>query len=653
MNLTDSVTFLPGIGSIMANKLVKLEIKSVFDLLYHLPFRYEDRRLIGSARGVQVGEGVTVVGTLSPIKNVFTKNGKRLQTATITDSSGSLSVIWFNQTFLSRVFNSQTQVALFGKVEFFGKKPALISPEYELVTSSDSIHLRRLVPIYPETGGVSSKWLRSKIYALLQNLPMDDFFPNRGNLLQWKQALHIVHFPNDLEEVNSARHRLAFDELLLLQLAASLHRQKWQKRQLTHPFKVDQERVLKFISQLPFNLTASQNQAVKEILDDLSRPVPMNRLLEGDVGSGKTVVAAIAAHVTHLNNLQTLLLAPTQILASQHYQTLSTLFKPFGVEIGLIVGNSIKQKVKSKIIVGTHALLTTNFNDVGLVVIDEQHRFGVAQRALITSKGLSPHILTMTATPIPRTIALTMYGDLDLSTLTGMPQGRLPVKTWVVPEVKREAAYEWIKSQNSQCFIVCPFINESETLTTVKAATNEFTKLQQIFSELKLGLLHGKLKAIEKNEVVNKFRAGEYQILVTTPVVEVGIDISTATIMVIEGADRFGLAQLHQLRGRVGRGQQQSYCLLFANEITSRLKAMETHHLGIELAEIDLKLRGPGEIYGLAQAGQAHFKVATYSDLDLITQAKAAAESLLPQLDKLSVLRSLVEKDKITLVQPN
>ncbi len=319
----------------------------------------------------------------------------------------------------------------------------------------------------------------------------------------------------------------------------------------------------------------------------------------------------------------------------------------------MIVGNSRKQKVKSKIIVGTHALLTTNFNDVGLVVIDEQHRFGVAQRALITSKGLSPHILTMTATPIPRTIALTMYGDLDLSTLTGMPQGRLPVKTWVVPEVKREAAYEWIKSQNSQCFIVCPFINESETLTTVKAATNEFTKLQQIFSELKLGLLHGKLKAIEKNEVVNKFRAGEYQILVTTPVVEVGIDISTATIMVIEGADRFGLAQLHQLRGRVGRGQQQSYCLLFANEITSRLKAMETHHLGIELAEIDLKLRGPGEIYGLAQAGQAHFKVATYSDLDLITQAKAAAESLLPQLDKLSVLRSLVEKDKITLVQPN
>src|SRR3989344_1512596 len=574
MNLTDGITSLPGIGSIMANKLAKLNIASVFDLLYHLPFRYEDRRLISPARGVQIGENVTVVGTLSPVKSVFTKNGKRLQTATLTDGSGTLPVIWFNQTFLSRVFTSASEVALFGKVEFFGRKPTLISPEYELVTSQDSIHLRRLVPIYPETAGLSSKWLRSKIYALLASLPLDDFLPESEGLLAWKQALYTIHFPNSLADVAVARHRLAFDELLLLQLAASLRKQQWAATQLAHSFTIDQAKVLQFLSRLPFTLTISQNQAIKDILSDLGQSRPMNRLLEGDVGSGKTIVAAVAAYLAYLNGYQTLLLAPTQILATQHNQTLSALFKPFGIDIGLVTGNSKKRIANSKIIVGTHALLSANFNNAGLVIIDEQHRFGMAQRAFAAVLSKAPHILTMTATPIPRTIALTMYGDLDLSTLTDMPSGRIPVKTWAIPESKRDAAYKWISSQisnlKSQIFIVCPFIEESETLTTVKAATAEFATLSQIFAGFKLGLLHGKLKAVQKDEVIAKFRAGEYHILVTTPLVEGGIDISAASIMVVEAADRFGLAQLHQLRGRVGRGGQAAYCLLFADQITPR-----------------------------------------------------------------------------------
>ena len=660
MDLTDGVTTVPGVGSIMAGKLAKLGIKSIFDLLYHLPFRYEDRRLVSPARGVQVGESVTVVGALSEVKNIFTKNGKRLQTATITDSSGSLAVIWFNHTYLARVFSSESQVALFGKVDFFNKRPALISPEYEFVTSeSESIHLRRLVPIYPETAGVSSKWLRTKIYSLLQaeGIAAQLTALDRETIPGGQQALGDIHFPRGLDQVQPARHRLAFTELLLLQLAAGQRKQQWQATILAHPFNIDQEKIREFISHLPFNLTSSQNVVVKEILADLGSSQPMNRLLAGDVGSGKTVVAAIAAYVAYLNGWQTTLLAPTQILATQHFQTLQALFNPLGIQVGLVMAG--KKKSEGDIVVGTQALLSDSLKipQVGLVVIDEQHRFGVAQRAAMAAQGKSPHILTMTATPIPRTIALTMYGDLDLSTLTELPAGRLPVKTWVVPENKRQAAYQWITSQildtRSGVFIVCPFIESSESLTSVKAATVEFTRLTDLFPQFKLGLLHGRLAVKKKNEVINRFREGQLDILVTTPVVEVGIDIPQAAVMVIEGAERFGLAQLHQLRGRVGRGDIQSYCLLFSTAITPRLLAMQSLHTGIELAEIDLKLRGPGEVYGLAQHGQHNFKIANYSDLDLIGQAKAAAAALLPRLAKLQVLRSLVEKDKIGLVTPN
>ncbi|TSC87477.1 MAG: ATP-dependent DNA helicase RecG [Microgenomates group bacterium Gr01-1014_16] len=646
MDLSSPITTLPGIGSIMAKKLEKLGIKSVFDLLYHIPFRYEDRSKISSISQIQPGETVTIIGKIESIKNDFTKGRKFIQKAIVSDDSGSIDVIWFNQTYLTRTLKAGDSVTLYGKVEFFGPKKTLVSPEYEI--GNNLIHMGRIVPIYPETAGVSSKWLRAKIFPILTTLT--DFSPFDI------QSLKNIHFPQSLDQTESARRRLAKDELLLLQLSALIHRQSWQKTRLSHIFSVPYPQIRQFIANLPFTLTLSQNKTVDEILTDLSTPNPMNRLLEGDVGSGKTIVAAIAAYAAHLNNFQTLILAPTQILAHQHYQTLKSLIDPFGISVGLITGNSkldAKRYTLDAIFVGTHALLSKKFDSVGLIIIDEQHRFGVAQRALAASKGESPHILTMTATPIPRTVALTLYGDLDLSVLTDLPSGRIPVKTWVIPEHKRSAAYEWIKSQKTQTFIVCPFIEESETLKSVKAASAEFAKLAQIFPHLKLGLLHGKLKAKEKEEVIHKFRAGESDILVSTPVVEVGIDIPDATVMIIEAAERFGLAQLHQLRGRVGRSDQQSYCLLFSNSDTDRLKAMETHHSGLELAEIDLKLRGPGNIYGTTQHGLPRFKVASYQDFDLINEVKAEAAKILPDLKKYPLLRSLLQEAKMQEVQPN
>ena len=650
MDLASPVTSLPGVGPIMAKKLSKLGLSSIFDLLYHLPFRYEDRSQISSLFTVQPGETVTIIGKIESIKNEFTRSRKLIQKAVVSDDSGPIDIVWFNQTFLTRTLRVGDIIGLHGKVDFFGPKKSIISPDYEQTTNNPAlIHMGRIVPIYPETAGVSSKWLRAKIFPLLGHLDnIPPFDPN---------SLRHIHFPESLDQVAPAHRRLAFDELFLLQLTSLIHKQSWHQIKLTHPFHIDQAKILQFVSSLPFTLTPSQNQSLKEILADLSLPHPMNRLLEGDVGSGKTVVATIAAYSTHLNGFQTLILAPTQILASQHYITLKSLFEPLGINVDIITSSHKAIQQASHVIVGTHALLNKSFNRIGLVVIDEQHRFGVTQRTLAASKGESPHILTMTATPIPRTVALSLYGDLDLSVLTDPPQGRLKVKTWVVPETKRAAAYEWIKSlitdRQSQAFIVCPFIEESESVKSVKAATVEFKKLKETFAKNRLGLLHGKLKAKEKDEVINKFRAGELDILVTTPVVEVGLDIPNATLMVIEAAERFGLAQLHQLRGRVGRSSDQSYCLLFSDSDTQRLKALETHHSGIELAEIDLRLRGPGQIYGTAQHGTPQLKIAAYTDLSLIEKAKEKAKEIFPDLPKYPLLRKLTQNDRIALVQPN
>jgi len=674
MNLFSPATTLFGVGDTQAKKLTKLGIVTLFDLLYHLPFRYEDRSQVSPVSQLQAGETVTVVGTISDFKNRYLRLRKSIQTAILADASGQLRVSWFNQPFLSRTLHPGTAVALFGKVSLSSGRPTLVSPDYELIQNEkitsekpDLIHTTRVVPIYPETAGISSKWLRTKIWPLLQKLPDSDPWPTAQGVPSWKKSLTEVHFPaamsTELLTNNPFRRRLALDELFLLACTAASRRQAWKLVQLTHPFSIDKELVRQFIASLPFTLTASQDHTLGDILADLSQPRPMNRLIEGDVGSGKTVVAAIASYVAHLNGLATLILAPTQILAAQHHQTLSALFQPFGIEVGIVTGStkSKDKNEKMKIIVGTHALLSANraYQDVGLVVIDEQHRFGVIQRTLASQLGASPHILTMTATPIPRSLALTLHGDLDLSVLSDVIPGRLPVKTWVVPESKRAASYDWISDQlagsRSQCFWVCPFIEASESLASVKSATQEFRRLQAVFPSLRLDLLHGKLKPHQKDDVISRFRGGEYHILVTTPVVEVGVDIPAATVMVIEGADRFGLAQLHQLRGRVGRSHLQSFCLLFSSTESglTRLKLLEKHSSGLQLAEMDLRFRGPGTLYDTAQSGQSEFKVASYTDFDLVDTAKHLAETALPRLNSYPVLKSWLTSSKITHVNPN
>lgn len=463
-------------------------------------------------------------------------------------------------------------------------------------------------------------------------------------------------------EAERARIRLAFDELLIKHTAALIRKKEQEQKKKAIPFEIEKNRtkVRDLIKTLPFELTASQKKAIEDVFSDLKKQTPMNRLLEGDVGSGKTVVAAIAAYVAFLNGYQTAFMAPTEILANQHYDTIRTLLEPSGIKTELFTSSSRKQRARSQqpkfdVAIGTHALIQKRieFDKLGLVVIDEQQRFGVEQRAILREKGGSPHLLSMTATPIPRTIFLTIYSDLALSILDEMPKGRKEIKTWVVPEEKREKGYGWIsdkiRTEKSQVFIVCPFIEPSETLTTVKAAKEEFERLKkEVFPNFKLGLLHGKLKATEKSSVIEKFRDGTIDILVSTPVIEVGIDIPTADIMILEAAERFGLAQLHQLRGRIGRGDKQAYCFLFADskseKTLSRLGYLETINNGPELAEIDLKLRGPGDMFGTLQHGIPDLKIASLSDLPTIERARTSAEYLFDKLNKYPALRKKVEE---------
>ncbi len=659
-----------------ALRLEKLGIFTFEDLLFHIPSRYENYSLISKIENVQRGEVVTIVGKVMEIKNEYTRNFKMIQKAKITDETGEIDVIWFNQPYLVRVIRKNDKISLSGKIDFRSHKKVLQSPEYEVINdNSDTIHTGRLVPIYPETRGISSKWLRRQIYKLIQEqkINFEDYLPDsikKYNLIDLPTAIEQIHFPKSLDDSNASKSRLAFDELFLLQLSSIQRKKDWNQSINCKPFSISKykKQIENFWKKLPFTLTSAQKKAVGEIFKDLSQNKPMNRLLEGDVGSGKTVVSAIAMFLSYLNGYQSVFMAPTEILAQQHYNTISNLLSPFGIKVGLATGSKKWKmengKFKIDILVGTHAILekNINFDKLGLVVIDEQQRFGVEQRAEIRKKGESPHLLTMTATPIPRTIALTMYGDLDLSILDEMPKGRKYIKTWLVNKEKRQSAYNWIekklKETKSQAFIICPFIEESETMQTVKAASKEFAYLKtEVFKNLKLGLLHGKLKSKEKEDVLGKFRDNKIDILVATPVVEVGIDIPNAAIIVIEAAERFGLSQLHQLRGRVGRGNKQSFCLLFTEsknpQTLHRLKAMEHLSVGAELAELDLRLRGPGEIYGTMQHGRRMLKVASFSDFELIQKTRHFAEKIFPYLNKHPLLKEKVEKINLKQVSPD
>ncbi|MDP2638286.1 MAG: ATP-dependent DNA helicase RecG [Candidatus Levybacteria bacterium] len=671
MDLQTPISKAGRLYKLYARRLEKLNIKTLGDFLYHIPTRYEDYSLISKIDKIQAGETVTIRGVVSQITQEFTKNFKKLQKVIITDDTGSIEAVWFNQPYLLKIIHTGDNISISGKIDWFLRKLVIQSPEYEIITNSPTVHTGRLVPIYPETRGITSKWLRRQVFKLLNENAENfiDYLPDpvlkQHSLMELRSSIKNVHFPDSLERNLKSKQRLSFDELFLLQLASMERKLNWNRSLTSAAYSIEnfKKQTDEFLNVLPFNLTNAQKRVIEEIFKDLSKPKPMNRLLEGDVGSGKTVVASITMFLSFLNGFQSVLMAPTEILAQQHYTTISKLLSPFKINVGLSTGTT-KTKGKYDVLVGTHAVLSKNINfeKLGLVVIDEQQRFGVEQRAIIKQKGKNPHLLTMTATPIPRTIALTLYGDLDLSLLDEMPHGRKQIKTWLVPPEKRIGAYGWIEKQvketKSQVFIVCPFIEQSESMQTVKAASEEFEHLRKdVFRDLKLGLLHGKLKAKEKEEILDKFRNGKIDILIATPVVEVGIDIPNATAIVIEASERFGLAQLHQLRGRVGRGDKQSYCLLFTEsknpQTVERLRAMEKHNFGAELAELDLKLRGPGEIYGTIQHGRNMLKVANFSDFPLIQKTRNAAEKIFPELKKHPLLLEKVKTINLKQVSPD
>jgi len=669
-----SIGSLPHTSPLSIKKLKSLDIHNYFDLLNYFPYRYENYSIVSSIVKIQSGEVLTIRGEIIESKNQYIRRGLTIQKITIEDGTGKISLLWYNQPYLIRLLTKGGLAAVSGKVEKEYGRLIVKPSEYELIRSFDqpTIHTGRTVPIYSEKKGLSSRTIREKIFYLIRqiNSKIDfEFLPEKiieyNGLIDESLSYVNIHFPENQNLLKSARERLSFDELFLIQLSSNLIKKSWINEIRGNSFSYEDKNkksVLKFIQSLPYQLTSAQNRVLKEIFIDLQKKTPMNRLLQGEVGSGKTVVAAITSYLTKLNGFKTLMMAPTEILAQQHYETIKNLFED-KLKIALVTSSqkisnfknpaSHSQLLNSDIIIGTQALITEkiSFAKVGLVIVDEQHRFGVRQRTLLKNKGFNPHLLTMTATPIPRTVALTLYGELDFSIIDEMPKNRLKVKTFYVPKYKREAGYQWIiekiLKEQAQVFIICPLIEESdvETMKSVKAAKVEFEHLKKtVFSNFRLSLLHGKLKSKEKNQIMKDFKERKYDILVSTSVVEVGIDIPSATIILIEGAERYGLAQLHQLRGRVGRGDKQSYCFLYTEEekVKNRLQFFAKNNDGLKLAEYDLKVRGPGDFFGTQQHGYLDLKIASLTDFNLINKTKNAVNYFIkycqlkdyPQLSK-------------------
>lgn len=671
---------LPATSIRTINRLKSINIKTFEDLLNHFPSRYKNYSLVSTISQLQPGERVTIKGVIIDSKNEYTRKGLTVQKFLVQDDQSTIEIIWYNQPYLLRLLRPKTLISVAGEVKRFIHSLVLEAQQYEILryNNDETVHTGRIIPIYPETYGLSSKILREKIWRLLKQKYFKEIFPSNFvkhyQLIDEIEAYDNIHFPKNMFLTEKARRRLVFDEIAIIQLSSTFIKQEWQKQKVAKRFLVSQKILDDFIKNLPFELTAAQKRCLSEILSDVSKPVPMNRLLQGETGSGKTVVAAAVAYTAFHNNCQTLFMAPTEILAFQHYNSLTQLFASFQTnkspKIILHTSSSKTNSAMMKtadIIVGTHALIDkkTQFGEVGLVVIDEQHKFGVAQRNRLKEKGFNPHLLTMTATPIPRTIILTFYGELNLSIIDEMPKNRLTVKTYLVKTARRAAAYDWIKKQikdkHIQAFIVCPFIeiSDEETLVAVKAAKKEFEYLKHtVFNDLNLGLLHGKMKPKEKDAVMKSFAEGKINILVSTPVVEVGIDIPNAAIILIEAAERFGLAQLHQLRGRVGRGNKQSYCFLFTekdHQTSPRLRVFTTCFNGFELARQDLSFRGGGEIYGLKQHGKPNLKIASLTDFTLIEIVKKACVDFFTHynLADFPLLQKRLKKYKISLISQN
>lgn len=656
-NLNVPVTTLPKIGSRYKSLLAKVGVETIYDLVFHFPFRYEDLSKVAKIDELEEGETVTIEAKVLKIDNIYTRNAKKLTKAKVMDETGVLELVWFNQHYITDVVHEGETYYFSGKVKKFSGKINITSPQHEAIDGK-GLNTARLVPVYSETKGLTSKWLRAKLDYVLRNLlrtdplidPIPDSIRNKENLLEINEGLKKIHFPENEQDISKARERFGFEELFIELLRVESRKREWHVdyKGVRLDYESNRQSLEKMINSLPFTLTPSQQKVIDEIHKDLDKPNPMNRLLEGDVGSGKTVVAVVASYLCYLNGYKVLYMAPTEILAKQHFETYKKFLDGFGLNIVLSTGNTktkFKEVEDADIVVGTHALLyfKEDITNVGLVVVDEQHRFGVQQRAKLLDMGvgdLKPNMLTMTATPIPRTLALTLYGDLDISVLDAVPNKDKKITTRVVPESYREKSFKWIKARGEQAFIVCPFIEQSEAeqFENVRAAETEYERLTQgVFKGLSVGLLHGRMKPAEKEKVMQDFRDKKYQILVSTPVIEVGVDVPDATIMVIESAERFGLASLHQLRGRVGRGSKEGFCFLFMSGFSkigfARLKNLENINNGLKLAEIDMQYRGQGDVFGTMQSGFKAFKVADLSDLEMIERAKKAAAEVYDDLD--------------------
>jgi ATP-dependent DNA helicase RecG len=664
------VTALKGVSTGLAAKLGRLGVTTLQDMLFFFPRRYNDFASIRPIAELIVGEEQTVIGSVWSAKD--TPIGRRLRgtEALIGDETGTMRVVWFNQPYIAQQLRTNERIVLAGKVTLYKGQKTLENPEYEPLESEELLHTGRLVPVYRTTTGLAGRTVRRLAKQALDGYAgaLPDLLPpellSRNRMLPRATALRQMHFPDGWDDLRAARRRLAFDELLLIQVGVLERKREWQERGLAQPLRLPEETRRGYVESLPFALTGAQQRAMAQTLADVARERPMSRLLQGDVGSGKTVVAAAALLAATASGAQGAMMAPTEILAEQHFHTLcevlscsertasiatvrpAYLSKP--LTIALLTGSlpaTVKRELRKQIaaadidiVVGTHAVIQegVNFHRLGLAIVDEQHRFGVMQRAALREKGRNPHVLVMTATPIPRTLTLTVYGDLDVSVIDEMPPGRKPVQTRWVPPDERDGAYEFVRrqaQQGYQAFIICPLIEESEALAT-RAVTQEFERLSsEVFPDLRLGLLHGRLAARKKESVMRDFRDRRLDILVSTAVVEVGVDIPNATVMMVEGAERFGLAQLHQLRGRVGRSNIQSCCLLLSDSPTAeareRLQIVERTQDGFALAEEDLRLRGPGEFFGTRQSGLPDLKVAQLSDVPLIELARTEASRLL------------------------
>ena len=690
MNFSTPVKEIPYIGEKQAQKLKRLKLNTLGDLLFYFPSHYEDLSKITKIDKLKIEENAVIKGRVIEIseERSFRKR-MSLLTILLKDDSGTVKIIFFNQGFLKRSIKEGEDMLFAGKLKFKGKSTYFSPTVFEKNNRNELFHLGKIMPAYKETRGLSSKYIRfilkPLVNAFKEKLPetLPEKIVAKYDLMPFKEAFEQIHFPKNMESAKRAKNRFIFEQLFFISLFSS--KKKYEiKNEKAQKIETKEDILRRMKDALPYKLTKAQQKVVEQILADLNVPHPMNRLLQGDVGSGKTIVAGIAALNCIKNKTQVVLMAPTEILAKQHFKTLFDVLKKFSINVGLLTGKEDKyysyklkndtieisrKKLLEKcangsidILIGTQALIVKKdkdkkpkvlFNNLGLVVIDEQHRFGVKQRKelCIENNDKIPHLLSMTATPIPRSLALTIWGDLDLSIIDEMPKGRKEIKTSIVLPIEKEKTYKFIEKEvkkGNQCFVICPRIEDNETSKIdLKNVKDEYEHLKEIFPKIEIEMLHGKMKPKEKGEIMKNFKKKKFNILVSTSVIEVGIDIPDATVMLIEGADRFGLSQLHQFRGRVGRSKKQSYCFLCADTTNKntieRLKAMEKYSSGFKLSEIDLKIRGPGDFFGVKQWGFSDYVMDALKDIKMVETAKQAAKDVFKDIDKYKATQTRLE----------